>query len=125
VNCWSCVNAPSQYAALEALTGPQDEVGKMVAEFDARRKLVVDLLNDIEGVSCIVPKGAFYAFPNIKATGRKAKQLASDLLEGPGIATIGGPDFGILGEGYIRLSYANSQDNIREALARMKAFMEN
>ncbi|AZQ67021.1 pyridoxal phosphate-dependent aminotransferase [Silicimonas algicola] len=124
VNCWSCVNAPSQYAALEALTGPQDAVGKMVAEFDARRKLVVDLLNGIEGVSCIVPKGAFYAFPNIKATGRKAKQLASDLLEGPGVATIGGPDFGILGEGYIRLSYANSQDNIREALARMKGFIE-
>ena len=124
VNCWSCVNAPSQYAALEALTGPQDAVGKMVAEFDARRKLVVDLLNGIDGVSCIVPKGAFYAFPNIKATGRKAKQLASDLLEGPGVATIGGPDFGILGEGYIRLSYANSQDNIREALARMKDFIE-
>ncbi|WP_413720218.1 pyridoxal phosphate-dependent aminotransferase [Silicimonas sp. MF1-12-2] len=125
VNCWSCVNAPSQYAALEALTGPQDEVATMVAEFDARRKLVVDLLNDIEGVSCIVPKGAFYAFPNITATGRKAKQLASDLLEGPGVATIGGPDFGILGEGYIRLSYANSQDNIREALARMKTFLES
>jgi aspartate aminotransferase len=125
VNCWSCVNAPSQYAALEALTGPQDEVATMVAEFDARRKLVVDLLNDIDGVSCIVPKGAFYAFPNITATGRKAKQLASDLLEGPGVATIGGPDFGILGEGYIRLSYANSQDNIREALARMKTFLES
>lgn len=125
VNCWSCVNAPSQYAALEALTGPQDEVAKMVAEFDARRKLVVDLLNDIDGVSCIVPRGAFYAFPNIKATGLKAKKLASDLLEGPGVATIGGPDFGTLGEGYIRLSYANSQDNIREALARMKIFLED
>ncbi|MEQ9041937.1 MAG: pyridoxal phosphate-dependent aminotransferase [Silicimonas sp.] len=124
VNAWSCVNAPSQYAALEALTGPQDEVARMVAEFDARRKLVVDLLNDIDGVSCIVPKGAFYALPNIKDTGRKAKQLASDLLEGPGVATIGGPDFGILGEGYIRLSYANSQDNIREALSRMKNFLE-
>jgi aspartate/methionine/tyrosine aminotransferase len=124
VNCWSCVNAPAQFAALEALTGPQDAVGEMVAQFDARRKLVVDLLNDIDGVSCITPKGAFYAFPNISATGRKAKQLASDLLEGPGVATIGGPDFGTLGEGYIRLSYANSQDNIREALARMKSFLE-
>ena len=124
VNAWSCVNAPAQWAALEALTGPQDEVAKMLAQFDARRKLVVDLLNDIEGVSCIVPKGAFYAFPNISGTGRKAKQLASDLLEGPGVATIGGPDFGTLGEGYIRLSYANSQDNIREALARMKSFLE-
>ncbi|NND19519.1 MAG: pyridoxal phosphate-dependent aminotransferase, partial [Silicimonas sp.] len=106
VNAWSCVNAPSQYAALEALTGPQDAVAKMVDQFDARRKLVVDLLNNIDGVSCITPKGAFYAFPNITATGRKAKKLASDLLEGPGVATIGGPDFGILGEGYIRLSYA-------------------
>ena len=84
---------------------------------------MVDLLNDIPGVSCITPKGAFYAFPNIIGTGRMAKELASDLLEGPGVATIGGPDFGILGEGYLRLSYANSQDNIREALARMRKFL--
>lgn len=124
VNAWSCVNAPAQFAALEALTGPQDAVGKMLVEFDARRKLVVDLLNDIEGVSCITPKGAFYAFPNIKGTGLGAKALASDLLEQTGVATIGGPDFGVLGEGYIRLSYANSQDNIREALARVKTFLE-
>ena len=123
VNAWSCVNAPAQYAALEALTGPQDTVATMMAEFDTRRRLVVDLLNDVPGVSCITPKGAFYAFPNIIGTGRKAKQLASDLLEGPGVATIGGPDFGTLGEGYIRLSYANSQDNIREAVARMKTFL--
>ena len=66
VNAWSCVNAAAQYAALEALTGPQDAVGKMRAEFDARRRLTVGLLNDIPGVSCITPKGAFYAFPNIK-----------------------------------------------------------
>ena len=124
VNSWSCVNAAAQYAALAAITGPQDEVAGMVAEFDKRRRVVVELLNDIEGVSCITPKGAFYAFPNITGTGRKAKELASDLLEGPGIATIGGPDFGILGEGYIRLSYANSEANIREALARMKTYLE-
>ena len=123
VNAWSCVNAPAQFAALEALTGPQDAVADMVSEFDARRRLVVDLLNDIPGVSCITPKGAFYTFPNITATGIKAKALASALLEGPGVATIGGPDFGTLGEGYIRLSYANSQDNIREALARMKTYL--
>ena len=123
VNAWSCVNAPSQYAAIEALTGPQDAVAGMVAEFDIRRKLVVDLLNDIPGISCITPKGAFYAFPNIKGTGMKAKVLASDLLEKTGVATIGGPDFGILGEGYIRLSYANSQDNIRRALARMRGYL--
>ncbi len=123
VNCWSCVNAPAQYAALEALTGPQDAVTEMVQAFDARRKLVTDLLNDLPGVSCITPKGAFYAFPNVRETGRKAKALASDLLEKTGVATIGGPDFGVLGEGYIRLSYANSQDNIRRALDRMGDYL--
>ncbi|MDU9003297.1 pyridoxal phosphate-dependent aminotransferase [Sedimentitalea todarodis] len=123
VNAWSCVNAPAQYAALAALTGPQDAVNKMLLEFDARRKLVVDLLNGLPNVSCIPPKGAFYAFPNISATGLKAKALASDLLEKTGVATIGGPDFGVLGEGYIRLSYANSQDNIRRAVARMGDYL--
>jgi aspartate aminotransferase len=124
VNSFSCVNAPSQFAALEALTGPQEAVGKMVAEFDARRKLVVEGLNKLPGVSCIVPKGAFYAFPNIKDTGWKAKPLASALLEDAGVATIGGPDFGVHGEGYIRLSYANSSENILKALDRMKGFLE-
>jgi aspartate aminotransferase len=124
VNAWSCVNAPSQYAALAALTGPQDAVTAMVKEFDARRKLVVELLNQIPGVTCITPKGAFYAFPNIKETGLLAKPLASSLLEDAGVAIIGGPDFGVLGEGYIRLSYANSQDNIRRALKRMHTYIE-
>lgn len=124
VNSFSCVNAPAQFAALEALTGPQDAVGKMVAEFDARRKLVVEGLNKLPGVSCIVPKGAFYAFPNISQTGWKAKPLASALLEDAGVATIGGPDFGVHGEGYIRLSYANSAENILKALDRMKGFLE-
>ena len=123
VNAWSCVNAPTQYAGLAALTGPQDAVREMVAEFDARRKLVVDGLNAIEGVSCILPKGAFYAFPNIKATGWQAKKLASALLEEAGVALIGGPDFGTLGEGYVRVSYANSRENISQALARIEAFI--
>ncbi len=123
VNSWSCVNAPAQFGALEALTGPQDAVASMQAEFDARRKLVVDLMNDIDGVSCITPKGAFYAFPNITDTGWKAKPLASALLEKTGVATIGGPDFGSLGEGYIRLSYANSRENIQTAVARIAAFL--
>ena len=123
VNAWSCVNAPTQFAALEALTGPQDAVGEMVAAFDARRKLTVDLMNAVPGVSCIVPKGAFYAFPNIRGTGWKAKDLASALLEDAGVATIGGPDFGVLGEGYIRLSYANSAENIERAIGRMSAFL--
>lgn len=124
VNAWSCVNAPAQWAALEALTGPQDAVGEMLAEFDARRKLVVDLLNGLPGVSCITPKGAFYAFPNVSQTGWKAKELAGALLEKTGVATIGGPDFGILGEGYIRLSYANSQENIARAVERMRGFLD-
>ncbi|WP_305988738.1 pyridoxal phosphate-dependent aminotransferase [Roseibium sp. MMSF_3544] len=124
VNAWSCVNAPSQYAGLAALTGPQSAVSEMVGEFDARRKIIVEGLNAISGISCKTPLGAFYAFPNIKETGWKAKQLASALLEETGVATIGGPDFGILGEGYIRLSYANSTQNIKIALERIKNFVE-
>ncbi|MBS7804942.1 pyridoxal phosphate-dependent aminotransferase [Rhizobiales bacterium TNE-4] len=123
VNSFSCVNASAQYAGLAALTGPQDEVHKMVAEFDARRKIVVEGLNALPNVSCAVPKGAFYAFPNISKTGWKAKKLASALLEETGVATIGGPDFGVYGEGYIRLSYANSAENIRHALKRMEEFL--
>ncbi len=123
VNAWSCVNAPSQYAALAALTGPQDAVHHMVAEFDKRRKVVVNELNKLPGISCATPKGAFYAFPNIKNTGWKAKKLASSLLEESGVAIIGGPDFGILGEGYVRLSYANSTENILKAIGRMGEFL--
>lgn len=123
VNAWSCVNAPAQYAGLAALTGPQDAVHDMVAEFDKRRTIVVEGLNKVPGVSCRVPHGAFYAFPNIQATGWQAKPLASALLEEVGVAVIGGPDFGILGEGYIRLSYANSTENIERALDRMEQFL--
>jgi len=95
----------------------------MVSEFDSRRKIVVNELNQLPGVSCITPKGAFYAFPNIIDTGYKAKEMASALLEDSGVALIGGPDFGIHGEGYIRVSYANSTDNILEAIGRMKSFL--
>ncbi len=123
VNAWSCVNAPTQYAGIAALKGPQDAVRDMVAAFDKRRKVVVELLNSLPGVSCAVPRGAFYAFPNVSKTGWKAKPLASALLEETGVATIGGPDFGIFGEGYIRVSYANSEANIRKALARVGEFL--
>lgn len=125
VNLHSCVNASAQYAGLAALQGPQDAVARMIAEFDVRRKLVVEGLNTLPGVSCITPKGAFYAFPNISRTGWKAKVLASALLDETGVAVIGGPDFGILGEGYLRLSYANSADNIRKALERMRDFLSS
>jgi aspartate/methionine/tyrosine aminotransferase len=123
VNAWSCVNAPAQYAGLAALTGPQDSVGTMVAEFDRRRKIVVEEANKLPGFSCIMPRGAFYAFPNVSKTGFKAKALASALLENAGVAAIGGPDFGVLGEGYLRLSYANSEENIREAIGRIGRFL--
>jgi aspartate/methionine/tyrosine aminotransferase len=123
VNLHSCVNASAQYAGLAALTGPQDEVHKMVAEFDKRRGIVVAGLNKLPGTSCIMPKGAFYAFPNIKRTGWKAKPLASSLLEDAGVALIGGPDFGVLGEGYVRVSYANSTENILRALDRVGEFL--
>src|SRR5215213_808751 len=123
VNLQSCVNASAQYAGLAALTGPQDEVVKMVAEFDRRRKVVTAGLNKLPGVSCVMPKGAFYAFPNVSRTGWKAKELATALLNDTGVVTIGGPDFGILGEGYIRLSYANSTENILKALDRMGQFL--
>jgi aspartate/methionine/tyrosine aminotransferase len=123
VNSYSCVNAAAQWAGLAALTGPQDAVHAMVAEFDRRRKIVVDGLNALPGVSARTPKGAFYAFPNISKTGWKAKALASALLEDAGVAVIGGPDFGVHGEGYIRLSYANSAENIRKALGRMGEFL--
>ncbi len=123
VNLHSCVNASAQFAGLAALTGPQDEVWKMIAEFDKRRKVVVEGLNKLPGVSCATPKGAFYAFPNIKNTGWKAKALAASLLDDAGVAVIGGPDFGILGEGYLRLSYANSTENILKALDRMSDFL--
>ena len=125
VNLHSCVNASAQFAGLAALTGPQDEVHKMVAEFDQRRKVVVDGLNALPGVSCATPKGAFYAFPNVKRTGWMAKPLANALLDEAGVAIIGGPDFGILGEGYVRLSYANSTENIAKALARMGEFLSS
>ena len=123
VNSFSCVNAPTQYAGLAALTGPQDAVTAMVAEFDRRRKVVVEGLNTLPGVSCIMPKGAFYAFPNVSKTGWKAKPLVNAILDKIGVALIGGPDFGVLGEGYMRVSYANSTENILKALGRIGDFL--
>ncbi len=123
VNSYSCVNAAAQFAGLAALTGPQECIDEMMQAFAARRTIVVDGLNALPGMSCVNPEGAFYAFPNIKATGWQAKPLASALLEEAGVAVIGGPDFGILGEGYLRLSYANSAENIERALERMADFL--
>jgi aspartate/methionine/tyrosine aminotransferase len=123
VNSYSCVNASAQFAGIAALKGPQDSVGAMRAEFDRRRKAVTAGLNRLPGVRSVIPKGAFYAFPNISRTGWKAKPLASALLQDKGVATVGGPDFGVHGEGYLRLSYANSLENIERALERMADFL--
>lgn len=120
VNCHSCVNAATQYAGIAALQGPQNEVDTMVSAFDERRRIIVDGLNAIPGFSCREPGGAFYAFPNISATGMDARGLQSRLLEEAGVATVAGTSFGVYGEAYLRFSYANSVENIRRALARIE-----
>ena len=123
INCHSCVNAASQYAGIAALRGPQDAVAEMMAAFDMRRRSIHRSLNDIPGITCVEPAGAFYAFPNISGTGVAAKTLEVDLLEQAGVATIAGSSFGRYGEGYLRLSYANSQENIRKALDRIGEYL--
>jgi aspartate/methionine/tyrosine aminotransferase len=125
VNCHSCVNAPTQYAGIAALEGPQDEVAKMVAAFDERRRVIVPLLNQLPGFRCLDPGGAFYVFPNVTGTGMDAKELQNKMLETAGVATVAGTSFGIHGEGYIRFSYANSVDNIREAIRRIAALLRD
>lgn len=119
VNSNSCTAAFTQVAAKEALTGPQDDVDKMVTEFRKRRDVIVDGLNSIKGISCKTPDGAFYAFPNIKGTGKKSKELADYLLESGSVAVLSGTSFGEFGEGYLRLSYANSIQNIEKAIDRI------
>jgi len=118
VNCHSCVNAAAQYAGIAALQGPQDGVKTMVDAFDERRHVIVAGLNEIPGFRCRMPAGAFYAFPNIGATGLDARTMQDRLLEEAGVATVAGTSFGAYGEGYVRFSYANSVENIRAALAR-------
>jgi len=118
INCHSCVNASAQYAGLAALTGPKDDVAKMCKAFDERRRFVVGALNKLPGVSCVDALGAFYVFPNISKIGLTAKQVEAGLLNDAGIATIAGTSFGSYGEGYLRVSYANSLENIAEAMRR-------
>jgi aspartate/methionine/tyrosine aminotransferase len=121
INCHSCVNASAQYAGIAALQGPQDDVYKMVAAFADRRKVIVAELNAIPGFRCIEPGGAFYAFPNIAATGFSSRELQDKLLDETGVAVLSGTSFGSYGEGYLRFSYANSTENIRAAMQRIRA----
>ena len=124
INSVSCTAPAVQLAGVAALTGPRDEVDLMLAEFRRRRDAVVAGLNELPGVSCVVPRGAFYAFPNVSGTGLAAKELADRLLDEAGVAVLAGTAFGEHGEGYLRLSYANSLENIEQALASMRSLLE-
>jgi aspartate aminotransferase len=124
VNSTSCVPPFVQQAGIAALEGPQDAVAGMVAEFVRRRRLVVDGLNELPGVRCIEPAGAFYAFPNVEGVPLSADVLAQRLLDEAGVATLAGSAFGRFGTGHLRISYANSEANLREALARMASFLD-
>lgn len=124
INCHSCVNAPTQYAGIAALAGPQDAVRTMTQAFDERRKVIVEELNTIPGFHCLNPGGAFYTFPSIANTGMTARQAQDGLLEDVGVATVAGTSFGEFGEGFLRFSYANSVENIREALHRIRNWLQ-
>ncbi len=124
VNVTSCTSSFTQMAGVEALTGPQDDVERMVTEFKRRRDIIVDGLNAIPGIRCLRPRGAFYAFPNITGTGMRSRELAELLLNDGGVACLSGTAFGKFGEGYLRFSYANSIPNIETALKRIAKTLE-
>src|SRR5439155_23373904 len=124
INSVSCTSSFSQRAALAAITGPTDEVEAMVAEFHRRRDMVIPALNAIPGLSCVMPQGAFYAFPSILGTGLDSRAYADYLLHEASVAVLPGTAFGAFGEGYIRISFANSMDNLKEALARIASANE-
>jgi aspartate/methionine/tyrosine aminotransferase len=111
-------------AGIEALRGPQDAVETMMRAFDERRKVIVDGLNDIPGFSCVMPRGAFYAFPNVSGTGVGSKELEERLLHDAGVAVLSGTSFGRFGEGFLRFSYAASTEDIREALRRVRECLQ-
>ncbi len=118
-NSISCTSVPVQMAGIAALEGPQDSVAEMMTEFRVRRDLVVDGLNGLPGVSCKVPGGAFYAFPNIYETGLSSRDFAEKAMDVAGVALLSGTAFGEYGDGYIRISFANSQDNLKQAVERL------
>jgi aspartate aminotransferase len=121
INSVSCTSAFSQQAAVAALTGPWEPVEEMVAEFRRRRDLIVEGLNGIPGITCVRPHGAFYVFPNVKELGTPSKEVEAHLLERAGVACLSGTAFGAHGEGYLRMSYANSVQALRDALEAIEA----
>ncbi len=120
INCNSCTTAAAQIAGMEALRGPQDAVDAMRRAFESRRKVIVEELNKIPGFRCVMPKGAFYAFPNTSGTGIPSRELERKLLVEAKVSCLSGTSFGALGEGYLRFSYANSEEQIREGLRRVR-----
>jgi aspartate/methionine/tyrosine aminotransferase len=125
INCHSCVNAATQFAGIAALQGPREPVQRMVRAFAERREYIVRALNALPGIRCANPGGAFYTFPNVSGTGFDAKTLQTELLDQAGVATIAGTSFGAFGEDYIRISYANSLENLQEAVERIRKFLGN
>ncbi|MYA62564.1 MAG: pyridoxal phosphate-dependent aminotransferase [Dehalococcoidia bacterium] len=123
-NSVSCTAGFTQVAALEALNGSREDVHSMVAEFKKRRSIIVDGLNSIEGIRCPLPKGAFYAFPNVEETGMSSRRFADDLLTEAGVACLPGESFGQYGDGFVRFSFANSTENIEKALDRIENFVK-
>ena len=119
INSNSCTCAFTQMAGIEALRGPQAESRRMVEEFRKRREVIVSGLNKIKGVTCKKPHGAFYVFPNVKSFGMESKKLADIILQKAGVAVLSGTAFGAYGEGYLRLSFANSVENIQKAIKRI------
>jgi len=120
-----CTAAFTQVAGIEALTGPQEMIAEIVAEYQRRRDFIVPGLNAIKGVSCQVPQGAFYVFPNVKSFGLSSKEIARRLLDEAGVAVLAGTDFGSGGEGYLRLCYATSVETIDQALGKMAGFFKS
>ena len=125
VNSVSCAASFTQRAGIAALEGPKDEVQAMVAEFAQRRRLITDGLRAIPGINCPEPEGAFYAFPSIKETGLSSREFEDRAMSEAGVALLSGAAFGEFGEGYIRLSYANSQENISKALEQLDRFVRS
>jgi aspartate/methionine/tyrosine aminotransferase len=124
INSNSCTSAFTQVAGAEALRGPQDEAKKFVDEFKRRREVIVNGLNKIKGITCKKPRGAFYVFPNVKSFGIESKKIADQILQDAGVAVLSGTAFGSYGEGYLRLSFANSVENINKAMERISELVK-
>ena len=123
INSFSCVNAPSQFAGIAALDGPDDPIYDMMEKFDQRRKLIHKLLNDLPGVECSMPGGAFYAFPKVIGTGMDGSEFSRKCMHEAGVAIVPGTAFGSTSKNYARFSFAASQDNIQKALEKIKKML--